>query len=73
MEDKAFSQWVADNVDHNQATFTGKGTFHGIGFISASTFQMIKDAPVQGLTEARKASFLLEKGNSNFAIPWKKP
>ena len=26
-----FKQWVADNVDHNIATLTGKGTFHGIG------------------------------------------
>ena len=36
MEDKAFVQRFADNVDHNQLSVTGKGTFHGI--ISASTF-----------------------------------
>lgn len=28
-----FKQWVADNVDHNIATLTGKGTFHGMGII----------------------------------------
>ena len=32
-----FTQWVADNVDHNIATLTGKGTFHGMGVISCST------------------------------------
>ena len=25
-----FKQWVADNVDHNIATLTGRGTFHGM-------------------------------------------
>ena len=28
-----FKQWVADNVDHDIATFMGKGTFHGMGTI----------------------------------------
>ena len=31
-----FVQWIADNVDHNLVTLTGKGTFHGMGVISAS-------------------------------------
>ena len=26
-----FNQWVADKVDHNIATLTAKGTFHGMG------------------------------------------
>ena len=56
MEDKTFVQWVADNVDHNQVTLKGKGAFHEMGVISASTFQMIKDIPVQSLTDKRKAS-----------------
>ena len=30
-------QFVADNVDHNVATLDGKGTFHGMGIIAAST------------------------------------
>ena len=29
-----FMQWVADNVDHNVITLTGKNTFHGMGIIS---------------------------------------
>ena len=42
-----FTQWVADNVDHNICTLTGKGTFHGMGIISISssprhTLQSIK-------------------------------
>ena len=28
-----FKQWVADNVDHNIATLTGKEIFHGMGII----------------------------------------
>jgi len=28
-QDSRFDQWVADNVDHNIRTLTGKGTFHG--------------------------------------------
>ena len=33
----AFTQWVADNVDHNLATLDGQGTFHGMGIIAVST------------------------------------
>ena len=32
-----FTQWVADNVDHNVATLSGEGTFHGMGIIAIST------------------------------------
>ena len=32
--DELFTQWSADNVDHNIVTLTGKGTFHGMGIIS---------------------------------------
>ena len=32
-----FTQWVADNVDHNIVTLNGEGTFHGMGLISVST------------------------------------
>ena len=32
-----FTQWVADNVDHNVATLDGKGTLHGMGIIAVST------------------------------------
>jgi len=33
---QAFTQWVADNVDHNVRTLDGYDTFHGMGIISAS-------------------------------------
>ena len=32
-----FTQFVADNVDHNIRTLDGSGTFHGIGIIAIST------------------------------------
>ena len=31
-----FTQRVADNVDHNINTLTGKDTFHGMGIISVT-------------------------------------
>ena len=34
---KSFTQWIADNVDHNIVTLDGQGTFHGMGIIAAST------------------------------------
>ena len=32
-----FTQWVADNVDHNVATLDGSGSLHGMGIIAIST------------------------------------
>ena len=32
-----YKQWLADNVDHNVATLTDKGTFHGMGIICVDT------------------------------------
>ena len=31
----SFTQWVADNIDHNVCTVDGKDTFHGMGIITA--------------------------------------
>lgn len=36
-EEPVFAQWIADNVDHNTATLSGKDTFHGMGIICASS------------------------------------
>ena len=36
-DDQGSLQWVADNVDHNVRTLTGKGTFHGMGMIKISS------------------------------------
>ena len=33
----SFSQWSADNVDHNVCTMDGKGTLHGMGLIVSTT------------------------------------
>ena len=35
-EEFSFTQWVADNVDHNIATLDRKGSFHGIGITACS-------------------------------------
>ena len=58
---KLLSSGVTENVDHNQLTLAGKGTFHGMGVITASAIQMIKDVPVQCMTQRRKASDFVEK------------
>ena len=34
----SFTQFVADNFDHNVRTLDGLGTFHGMGIISATVF-----------------------------------
>ena len=33
----SFTEWIADNVDHNIATLDGHGSFHGMGIIAVST------------------------------------
>ena len=57
-----FRQWVADNVDHNIATLTGKGTFHGMGIVCVdslplggfSRIERLKSRPPAGsLTKCR--------------------
>ena len=48
--------------DHNKVSLTGKETFQGMVIISANTPQMIKDVPVQHLTEKRKTSGFVKKG-----------
>ena len=39
-----FLQWVADNVDRNIRTLTGKGTFHGMEIIAISSSKLKYDA-----------------------------
>ena len=34
---QTFTQFSANNVDHNVATVDGKGTFHGMGIVAIST------------------------------------
>ena len=33
----SFSQWSADNVDHNVKTIDGKGSLHGMGIVISTT------------------------------------
>lgn len=35
--ESTFTQWAADNVDHNIRTLTGENTFHGMGVIAMFT------------------------------------
>ena len=44
---ETFTQWAADNVDHNLRTLDGTGTFHGMGIIaiSSSTSKMSPSVP----------------------------
>ena len=35
----AFTQWVADNVDHDVASLDGTGSLHGMGIIANSTLE----------------------------------
>ena len=52
-----FVQWVADNVDHNICTLSGKGTFHGMGMISVGHTEKDKaHPPIPRLKERLKAS-----------------
>ena len=49
-----FTQWVADNVDHNVATLDGRGTFHGMGIIAISTAKYHTPLKVQSRTISRQ-------------------
>ena len=61
--DDEFTQWVADNVDHNLVTLTGKGTFHGMGIISVSSKAEIRYTAVKRLKERKKtSSFVKDRG-----------
>ena len=58
-----FYQWVADNVDHNLVTLTGKGTFHGMGVISISSTNTSNATVIKRLKERRKAEdFVRNRG-----------
>ena len=48
-----FAQWSVDNVDHNIATLTRHGTFHGIGIIETVTTGEIKLNPIKRLRDRK--------------------
>ena len=35
-QESSFTQFIADNVDHNTATLDGSGTFHGMGILAST-------------------------------------
>ena len=49
-----FTQRVADNVDHNINTLTGKDTFHGMGIISVTQPGKITSDKLVTRTQKRK-------------------
>ena len=53
----SFTQWVADNVDHNICTLDGKDTFHGMGIIAAGTKE--RDQPSQDPVRIKRLKSLL--------------
>ena len=60
-ESSNFTQWVADNVDHNINTLTGKGTFHGMGIISVTQpGKITSDKPVTRIQKRKKASEVIK-------------
>jgi hypothetical protein len=60
-----FTQWVADNVDHNTQTLDGHGTFHGMGLIAVTSSNCSKieipDTPVPRLKYRLRAADIIAK------------
>ena len=59
---EAFAQWIADNVDHDINTLTGKGTFHGMGIICANAKPIGDFGKVPRLRKIPAASFIKNRG-----------
>ena len=63
-----FTQWVADNVDHNVATLSGEGTFHGMRIIAVSTskdkMHFVITSHIISRQRLKVSEFLNDKGIS---------
>ena len=59
-ESSNFTQWVANNVDHNINTLTGKGTFHGMGIISVTQTEKITSDKLVTRIQKRKTSEVIK-------------
>lgn len=57
-----FAQWVADNVDHDIATLTGKGTFHGMGIICVDSKPTSRFQNIPRLKKSLPSSFVTSRG-----------
>ena len=53
-----FTQWVADNVDHNICTLTGKDTFHGMGIISICPYPIQRFNAIKRLKHKQFTGFV---------------
>ena len=51
IENGSFCQWVADNVDHNLVTLTGKGIFHGMGVIAVNSSALTNGVAITRIKE----------------------
>ena len=60
-DEGGFVQFVGDNLDHNIATLTGKGTFHGMGIISISN-RAQKPRQIARLKERPTSSYCTSVG-----------
>ena len=63
----AFTQFAADNVDHNTCTMNGLQTFHGMGIISMSTPYSLSDhhfgdIPIRRLQKTTVAEIVRNRG-----------
>ena len=67
----SFTQWSADNVDHNVITLNGLGAFHGMGIISMSINCNNGESNEQGVETGvkRLSRVKVIKLNSGQAIP----
>ena len=50
----SFSQWSADNVDHNVKTIDGKGSLHGMGIIVSTTGGDVQDFVLPAVKRNKK-------------------
>lgn len=62
-----FTQWIADNVDHNIASLDGQGSFHGMGIIAASSSKdgtplRIRPRTIQRLARTTVSEIVKDKG-----------
>ena len=60
-QEPMFAQWVGDNVDHDIATLTGKGTFHGMGMICSSR-EPVDIGAIPRVKKILSSTFAKERG-----------
>ena len=64
-----FTQWVADNVDHNIVTLDGKGTFHGMGIIACSALtEVIPGRRIKRIAQIMKSQEVVN--STSIKIHW---